>query len=112
MQQVMLSLFRYSCYALDKVDDLDHNPQINIEVTIFYDNLWIRIQHNGRGISLEEQKTIFEPYNSQISEVDKSDGDQRLSFSHFIITEQHQGQIAVTSDPDIGTTFHIQLPLE
>ena len=112
MQQVMLSLFRYSCYALDKVDDLDHNPQINIEVTIFYDNLWIRIQHNGRGISLEEQKTIFEPYSNQISEPGKSDARQRLSFSHFIITEQHKGQIAVTSDPDIGTTFHIQLPLE
>jgi len=35
-----------------------------------------------------------------------------LSFSHFIIAEQHQGQIAVTSNPDAGTTFHIQLPLE
>ena len=62
--RLFLSLFRHSCYALDKVDDLDHNPQINIEVTIFYDNLWIRIQHNGRGISLEEQKTIFEPYST------------------------------------------------
>lgn len=112
MQQVILSLFRHSCYALDKVDDLDHNPQINIEVTIFYDNLWIRIQHNGRGISLEEQKTIFEPYSTQTSKTGKFDAGKGLSFSHFIITEQHQGQIAVTSDPDIGTTFHIQLPLQ
>jgi signal transduction histidine kinase len=112
MQQVILSLFRHSCYALDKVDDLDHNPQINIEVTIFYDNLWIRIQHNGRGISLEEQKTIFEPYSTQTSKTGKFEAGKGLSFSHFIITEQHQGQIAVTSDPDIGTTFHIQLPLQ
>lgn len=112
MQQVLLSLFRHSCYALNKIDDLDHNPQINIEVTVFYDNLWIRIQHNGRGISLEEQKTIFEPYNSENNKSKKFDAGKRLSFSHFIITEQHQGQIAVTSDPDVGTTFHIQLPLQ
>jgi PAS domain S-box-containing protein len=112
LQQVMLSLFRYSCYALDEIDDLEHNPQINVEVTIFYDNLWIRIQHNGRGISLDEQKTLFEPYSIQAGGSDKSDANQRLSFSHFIITEQHQGQIAVTSHPDIGTTFHIQMPLQ
>ena len=64
-----------------------------------------RIQHNGRGISLEEQKTIFEPYNSQLAKLTKV-WNQRLSFSHFIITEQHQGQIAVTSDPDNGYFPH------
>ena len=112
MQQVLLSLFRHSCYALNKIDDIEHRPQINIEVTVFYDHLWIRIQHNGQGISLEEQKTIFEPYASQSNKSKKFDAGNRLSFSHFIITEQHQGQIAVTSDPDVGTTFHIQLPLQ
>ena len=35
-----------------------------------------------------------------------------LSFAHFIITEQHQGQIAVTSNKEDGTTFHIQLPTQ
>jgi signal transduction histidine kinase len=33
-----------------------------------------------------------------------------LSFCHFIIAEQHQGQIAVTCNENDGTTFHIQLP--
>ena len=111
MQQVFLSLFRHSCYALGKVDDDEHSPIINIEVTVFYDNLWVRIQHNGRGISLEEQKTIFEPFAADGDANGSYDAGKRLSFSHFIIVEQHQGQIAVTSDPDVGTTFHIQLPL-
>lgn len=111
MQQVLLSLFRHSCYALDKIDDLDHEPQINIEVTNFYDNLCIRIQHNGKGISLEEQKSIFDPISEE-SNGGSLDAGNRLSFSHFIVSEQHQGQMAVTSDPEIGTTFHIQLPLE
>lgn len=111
LQQVFLSLFRHSCYALGKVDDLDHVPQINVEVTKFYENLWIRIQHNGRGITLEDQKTIFEPFAADGDANGSYNAGKRLSFSHFIITEQHQGQIAVTSDPDVGTTFHIQLPL-
>ncbi|MDB2533900.1 ATP-binding protein [Porticoccaceae bacterium] len=112
IQQVFLSLFRHSCYALSKVDDADHNPVINIEVTKFYDNLWVRIQHNGRGISLEEQKTIFEPYAADGDPNGNYNAGKRLSFAYFIITEQHQGQIAVTSAPDVGTTFHIQLPLK
>ncbi len=111
IQQVFLSLFRHSCYALGKVDDADHTPVINIEVTKFYDNLWVRIQHNGRGISLEKQKTIFEPYAADGDSNGDYNAGKRLSFAHFIITEQHQGQIAVTSAPDVGTTFHIQLPL-
>jgi PAS domain S-box-containing protein len=112
IQQVFLSLFRHSCYALGKVDDADHNPVINIEVTKFYDNLWVRIQHNGRGISIEEQKTIFEPYAADGDPNGNYNAGKRLSFAYFIITEQHQGQIAVTSAPDVGTTFHIQLPLK
>ena len=108
---MFLSLFRHSCYALGKVDDADHTPVINIEVTKFYDNLWVRIQHNGRGISLEKQKTIFEPYAADGDSNGDYNAGKRLSFAHFIITEQHQGQIAVTSAPDVGTTFHIQLPL-
>ena len=112
IQQVLLSLFRHSCYALGNTDDLDHTPEINIKVTVSYDNLWLRIQHNGSCISLEEQKTIFEPFNQEEGSNSMLDAGMHLSFSHFIIAEQHQGQIAVTSNPDAGTTFHIQLPLE
>tara|TARA_B110001452_G_scaffold13846_1_gene11411 strand:+ start:23 stop:1066 length:1044 start_codon:yes stop_codon:yes gene_type:complete len=112
MQQVFLSLFRHSCYALGKISDPDHSPTINIEVTKFYETLWVRVQHNGRGISLEDQKFIFEPFAAEGKADGQYDAGKRLSFSYFIITEQHQGQISVTSDPDIGTTFHIQLPLQ
>lgn len=112
LQQVFLSLFRHSCYALGKVDDLERSPEINIEVTKFYENIWVRIQHNGRGISLEDQKTIFEPFAADGDANGSYNAGKRLSFSHFIITEQHQGHIAVTSDPDVGTTFHIQLPIQ
>jgi len=120
LQQVFLSLFRYSCYALGKVEDPDHTPSINIEISEFYEAIWVRIQHNGLGMTTEEQQLVFEPFfaNSHAAEDSDAQSDQqsgageRLSFAQFIIAEQHQGQIAVTSDINIGTTFHIQLPLQ
>jgi len=129
LQQVFLSLFRYACHALGKVEDPEHTPVINIEISEFYESLWVRVQHNGLGISIEDQQYIFEPFfanennsvkngvtpsNDVPSNKDKGyyGAADRLSFAHFIITEQHQGQIAVTSDIEIGTTFHIQLPLK
>ncbi len=129
LQQVFLSLFRYACHALGKIEDPDHSPIINIEISEFYEAIWVRVQHNGLGISIEDQQYIFEPFFAN-EKTSVTNGDtpstgvpsnkdkdyygaaDRLSFAHFIITEQHQGQIAVTSDIEIGTTFHIQLPLK
>ena len=129
LQQVFLSLFRYACHALGKVEDPGHTPTINIEISEFYEALWVRVQHNGLGISIEDQQYIFEPFfaneNTSLAGRDTASNGvpnnrdkghygaaDRLSFAHFIVTEQHQGQIAVTSDIEIGTTFHIQLPLK
>ncbi|MDX2463495.1 MAG: ATP-binding protein [Porticoccus sp.] len=111
LQQVFLSLFRHACHALGEISKDQHTPTIRIQVIECYEALWIKIQHNGLGISKEEQQFIFEPFfTNKASDNDYAAG-KRLSFSHFIITEQHRGQLAITSDIDVGTTFHIQLPL-
>lgn len=109
LQQVFLSLFRHSCHALGKVNLPHHKPVITVQVMECYDALWIKIQHNGVGLSLEEQKYIFEPFFNNPADLD--DPSKRLSFSYFIITEHHKGQMAVTSDIDVGSTFHIQIQL-
>ena len=110
LQQALLSILRCSCYALDSIEDLDYKPEISVNISMAYDDLWLRIQHNGKGISLEEQKNLFEPFSQEEATNDGEDRVMHLSFCHFIITEQHQGQIAVTCNKDEGTTFHIQLP--
>lgn len=115
LQQVFLSLFRHACWSLGQVDQRDFSPLIRIEIMECYDMLWVKVQHNGVGLDSEEQQYLFEPFfNSHTQGVTASnyEADKRLSFSHFIITEQHRGQLAVTSDPKVGTTFHLQLPLE
>ena len=88
-------------------------PSITIQANHFYDALWLKVQHNGRGLSLQDQQVLFEPFFADGSGADLDDYNAgwRLSYAYFIITEQHRGQLAVTSDVDIGTTFHIQLLL-
>lgn len=111
MEQVFLSLFRHACQALQQhpADD-DFEPTIKIILSQGYDSFWIKIQHNGVGLSNEEQMNLFEPYFSNNLEADGFDAGQHLSFAYYIITEQHQGHMAVTSDPSVGSTFHMQLP--
>jgi signal transduction histidine kinase len=109
LQQAFLSLFRHACHALD---DIDYKPNIGISIDMSFGDIWVRINHNGRTIELEDQKTLFEPFNQENALSKEVATGTHLSFAHFIITEQHQGQIAVTSSKEDGTTFHIQLPTQ
>ncbi|MBA4501198.1 two-component system sensor histidine kinase NtrB [Marinobacterium marinum] len=115
LQQVFLSLFRHAYQSLAEKAEakgLDFIPTLKLYVGQSYDALSIRIQHNGNGLSNEEQMHLFEPYvHSANVEQPSAAADKRLSFAYFVITEQHQGHMAVTSDPEVGTTFHIQLEL-
>ncbi len=114
IQQVFVALLRYSFYAIRKVTKEGHKPKITIEALTSYDALWIKISHNGVGIGLDEQQVIFEPYFSEDAMADEKqkEASERLSFPYFIVTQHHQGKMAVTSNVDIGTTFHLELPLE
>ncbi len=108
IQQVFLSLLRHCFYALGKAHGDDFVPTIRIRVLEGYDSLWLKISHNGIGLTSDEQQSIFEPYFSNQPLDSEDDADKRLSFSHFVVTEHHNGQMAVTSDVKLGTTFHMQ----
>jgi len=108
IQQVYLSLLRHCFHALGKVETQDFIPIIRVRMLECYGALWLKISHNGIGLTSEEQQSIFEPYFSNQPLDSEDDADKRLSFSHFIVTEHHSGQMAVTSDVNLGTTFHMQ----
>jgi PAS domain S-box-containing protein len=112
LQQAFLSLFRHAYDALGRVDDPSHKPLIKIKMDVSYDSFWIRIQHNGVGLTDEELLYLFEPFVRKDTPEVGYDAGKRLSFAYFIITEQHQGQMAVTTDINVGTTFHIQMLLK
>ena len=112
LQQVILSLFRHARHALAQKQGVeDFEPSIKIILSKSYDNLWIKIQHNGLGLTADEQMNLFEPFFTGKSAAEDFDAGQRLSFSYYIVTEQHQGNMAVTSNVDLGSTFHIELPV-
>jgi len=99
---------------LGHVERDNHTPKITIHVLTSYDSLWVKVQHNGQGIDLDEQQVLFEPFFSDQA-LDGSkhyEASKRLSFPYFIVTQHHKGHMAVTSNVDIGTTFHIELGLK
>ncbi|MEH6445074.1 MAG: PAS domain S-box protein [Oceanospirillaceae bacterium] len=112
LQHVFLTLIRHACYALDEMHVKEEQPFIKISINKEVDSLWICFQHNGAILSDEEQVSIFEPSMSVILPQRDVDSQKRLSFANFIITEQHQGRMAVTSDEENGTKFHIELLLD
>lgn len=112
LQQALLSLFRHAYDALGRIDEPGRKPIIKIQMNVSYDSFWIKIQHNGVGLTDDELMYLFEPFVKRDATAVGYDASKRLSFAYFIITEQHQGQLAVTSDINVGTTFHIQLLLK
>lgn len=112
LEQVFVRLMRNAFYALNsKVWDDKNKPWINIEIGEFYDSLWIKIEHNGKCLSPTEQLDIFQPFFAITKHESTCPVEQRLSYSYFIITDHHRGQMAVTSDEQHGTCFNIQLAL-
>jgi len=112
IQQVFLNLLRHCMHALSKVETDGFSPLIKVRILECYNALWLKITHNGLGLNADEQQSIFEPYFSHDPLDGKDDADKRLSFCHFIITEHHNGEMAVTSAPDVGTTFHMEFLLK
>jgi PAS domain S-box-containing protein len=113
LEQVFVRLLRHAFYALSLAEGQVKNaPIIQIEIGDFYDSLWIKIQHHGKVLSELEQQDIFQPFFSIASDAPACPVEHRLSYSHFIVTDHHQGQMAVTSDQLTGTVFNIQLPLK
>lgn len=108
LQQAILGIFRHSLRALQASKN-GQSPEIQIEIMECYEAIWMRIHHNGCGLSGEQQQQIFEPFF--LNDQSQDSCCIPLSFSHYIVCERHKGQIAVTSDLQLGTTFHIQIPL-
>lgn len=114
LQQVFLSILRHACQAMaQRKTRENYSPELKISILEDNGSLWVKINHNGEPLSSEEQTEIFEPFVQQTTPANPKPlvPENRLSFSYFVVTEHHDGELAVTSNAHDGTTFHIHFYL-
>jgi signal transduction histidine kinase/CheY-like chemotaxis protein len=72
----------------------------------------IAVRDTGIGIALDDLKRIFEPFTQVDGSLQRKHGGTGLGLSiskQFV--ELHGGQMSVTSEPGMGSTFSFSLPL-
>jgi signal transduction histidine kinase len=101
LNQVVMNILTNSIQAIEGEGD------IFVQTTSSDTGIRIIIKDNGKGMSPEVKKHIFEPFYTT-KDVGKGTG-LGLSIS-FGIIEQHHGHIDVISEPGKGSEFIISLP--
>lgn len=71
--------------------------------------VWFEIEDTGKGMTEEVRRRIFEPFYTT-KPVGKGTG-LGLSISYDIVVKKHGGFLEVSSQPDVGTTFRLGLPI-
>ncbi len=107
IQQVILNLLRNGAQEMASHKTTTH--QFIIRLKKKGNMIQLEVEDNGPGMKERVRKRVFEPFFTTKS-VATGTG-LGLSVSYFIVTENHQGKMAVESTPGKGTKFIIQLPI-
>ena len=107
IQQVFFNILKNGSQAMSEHD----TPSPCFILKVWFDKtaqmVVIEIEDNGPGMDDRAQKKAFEPFfTTKPAGIGTGLG---LSVSYFIITEAHNGQIEVTSNPGDGCKFTIRL---
>ncbi len=106
IQQVIINLIKN---AVQSLSEIEVTPLIRLSLKSDRNNILIEIEDNGPGMDSHMQQHIFEPFFTT-RKVGSGIG-LGLSVAYFIITENHKGSLTVQSEPGLGTTFIISLPI-
>lgn len=109
IEQVFLNLMKNAAQAMGDKKYEDASPTITITTSHNEKFVTVEIHDNGPGMDSKTRKRIFEPFFTT-KPVGAGTG-LGLSVSYFIITQNHNGQFRVNSQPGNGTTFTIKLPI-
>lgn len=109
--QVVLNLLLNSAHSIK--ERLEQAPNsikgmILIRTTASEKDVILTITDNGCGIPENILNKIFDPFFTS-KEVGKGTG-QGLAIARNVILNKHDGDIEVTSEPGLGSTFTIHLP--
>ncbi len=87
----------------------DRKGQIKVSTRRDGESVEIRVCDTGGGIPEEIQQKVFDPFFTT-KDVGKGTG-QGLAISHDVIVNKHGGTLRLETEPGIGTTFIIRLPI-
>jgi signal transduction histidine kinase len=99
IHQVVLNLL------LNAVQAIDSNGSVTVTVGTRRDCASIAVTDTGRGMTAQQQAQIFRPFFTT-----RPDGTGLGLPLVRRIVDEHNGQIAVTSEPGKGSTFEVLLP--
>ncbi|NDV25618.1 DUF3365 domain-containing protein [Desulfovibrio sp. JC010] len=110
IQQVLLNLFKNGAEAMTEKEYGDEKPCFHCRIYRQGDMAVLEVEDNGPGMDEAIRTRVFEPFYTTKG-VGKGTG-LGLSVSYFIITDQHEGSMAVESEPGEGTRFIIKIPIK
>ena len=108
LSQVWLNVIVNAAHAIKAKADLPRGL-ISIATGQRDNMVEVTISDNGTGIPDDVRKRVFEPFFSTKASGEGSG--QGLAISRSIVTEQHNGEIALWSQVGTGTRFTIRLPI-
>ncbi|WP_306549170.1 PAS domain-containing protein [Desulfobulbus sp.] len=111
INQVLLNIIVNATHAIADVTDGGRKGKGVIRLSTRIDGEWmeIRIADTGGGIPAAIQHRIFEPFFTT-KKIGKGTG-QGLALARNVVVDKHQGKLRFETEPGVGTTFIVQLPL-
>ncbi len=103
LNQVFMNLLVNAAQAMG-----DTRGTITVSTGVDGGKVWVEVADNGCGISADKLDRIFDPFYTT-KPVGKGTG-LGLSLSYGIV-QNHHGSLAVCSEPGVGTTFRVTLPV-
>lgn len=113
MSRAVLNIMNNACYAVwekSRQENDSYKPAISVSVTLTDGELCIRITDNGKGMTEEVKKRLFETFFTT-----KPTGQGTglgMSITRDIIEHKHHGRIMFDSEENKFTTFSLIIPVK
>ena len=110
VNQVLVNLVVNAAHAVaDKVKQGGERGTITIRTRVDGSTAVVDVADTGTGIPADIAARVFEPFFTT-KEVGRGTG-QGLALAYTLVTDRHAGLITFTSEPGVGTTFTMRLPI-
>jgi len=109
IEQVFLNLVKNAAQAMGHSNSPPPH-RITLRTRKDDDYAQIEVEDNGPGMDEQTRRRVFEPFfTTKAVGIGTGLG---LSVSYFIVTDQHNGTMDVSSKPGEGSCFTVRLPLQ